>query len=344
MLQTPLRAALLALMFLIPSWAAEAQVQYRLATKVPEGQKPRVTIVAQESLEQVELVVKRSDGKAHRFKRKNVLRGAEIEVPLPQSTGSFAYSATLTFKTVTGQVGEANFEFEAAVAPALEIKLRRDRSSLDQKQIVLTANAPVKLGEIEVFGEGGAILASESVELGGVAPGGDLVLGWSGADASIERIAVKIHDQLGFWQTLELVPFTVNIPHKEVNFDSGKASFGASEAQKLEETYALLSEQLAKHGSDLEIRLYIAGYTDTVGAAQSNIALSTARARAIASWFRKRGITIPIFYQGFGESVLLVKTADNVDEPRNRRALYILGNQQPPSSDQLPRKDWKPLR
>ncbi|MEL6179734.1 MAG: OmpA family protein, partial [Myxococcota bacterium] len=158
------------------------------------------------------------------------------------------------------------------------------------------------------------------------------------------RIDIKIHDQMGFWQTVELVPFTVDIPHDEVNFDSGKATFAASEEGKLEKTYVLLSQELEKHGSDLEISLYIAGYTDTVGPARANIGLSTSRARAIAAWFRKRGIRIPIYYQGFGESVLAVQTADNVDEKRNRRALYILGNQKPLRSAQLPRSDWKLLR
>ncbi len=68
------------------------------------------------------------------------------------------------------------------------------------------------------------------------------------------------------------------------------------------------------------------------------------RAQAIASYFKRKGIKIPIFYQGFGEDVLWVKTDDNVDESRNRRALYLLGNQRPPISDMIPRSEWKRLQ
>ena len=48
------------------------------------------------------------------------------------------------------------------------------------------------------------------------------------------------------------------------------------------------------------------------------------RARAIAGYFRSHGLNLPMFYQGFGETRLAVKTPDNKAEPANRRAEYIL--------------------
>ena len=100
---------------------------------------------------------------------------------------------------------------------------------------------------------------------------------------------------------------------------------------------------LPKYGSVVEVRLYVAGYTDTVGAAAGNQALSERRARAIATWFRNRGFTGAVQYQGFGESVLAEPTADEVDHAANRRALYILAAQTPPISTALPRSAWKAL-
>lgn len=41
------------------------------------------------------------------------------------------------------------------------------------------------------------------------------------------------------------------------------------------------------------------------------------------------GLKIPIAYQGFGETVLEVQTKDEVDEPRNRRADYLLSIEAP---------------
>ena len=77
------------------------------------------------------------------------------------------------------------------------------------------------------------------------------------------------------------------------------------------------------------ITLYIAGHTDTVGNPTHNFKLSQDRARSIAAWFRKRGVKIPISYEGFGETSLAVKTADNIDEVKNRRADYILSDGPP---------------
>ncbi|MET0410467.1 MAG: OmpA family protein, partial [Polyangiaceae bacterium] len=85
----------------------------------------------------------------------------------------------------------------------------------------------------------------------------------------------------------------------------------------------------AKHGSLGTIRLFIAGHTDTVGSREHNLALSSKRARAIAAWFRKSGLSLPIAYQGFGEQALKVVTADEVDKLDNRRVDYVLGLEPP---------------
>lgn len=62
------------------------------------------------------------------------------------------------------------------------------------------------------------------------------------------------------------------------------------------------------------------GHTDTVGTPESNDRLSLQRAERVRGILA--GIGIPaekIFSAGRGERELLVPTADNVDEPRNRR-------------------------
>ena len=64
----------------------------------------------------------------------------------------------------------------------------------------------------------------------------------------------------------------------------------------------------------------VIGHTDTVGAADANDRLSMQRADRVKGFLT--GIGIPadrIQTAGRGERELLVPTADNVDEPRNRR-------------------------
>jgi outer membrane protein OmpA-like peptidoglycan-associated protein len=75
-----------------------------------------------------------------------------------------------------------------------------------------------------------------------------------------------------------------------------------------------------------------------VGGNAFNRKLSMNRARAIAGYFKRRGLTIPIHFEGFGEEALLVQTPDNTNEEKNRRAEYIIAVQDPT----LERAPFKP--
>lgn len=64
----------------------------------------------------------------------------------------------------------------------------------------------------------------------------------------------------------------------------------------------------------------IIGHTDTVGSSTDNEALGRARASAVLMLLRSAGIDArDVTVTSHGERNLLVPTADNIDEPRNRR-------------------------
>jgi outer membrane protein OmpA-like peptidoglycan-associated protein len=64
----------------------------------------------------------------------------------------------------------------------------------------------------------------------------------------------------------------------------------------------------------------VIGHTDTTGGAQTNVELGLRRANAVRSLLVQAGLsTLAIETRSHGEAELLVKTADNVFEPRNRR-------------------------
>ena len=88
------------------------------------------------------------------------------------------------------------------------------------------------------------------------------------------------------------------------------------------------------------MKLYIAGCTDTVGDASYNRDLSRRRAKSIAGWLRANGYDMPIYYYGFGEGLPAVRTGDGVDEPANRRALYLVGANPPPAGSGIPSVGW----
>lgn len=62
----------------------------------------------------------------------------------------------------------------------------------------------------------------------------------------------------------------------------------------------------------------IIGHTDTLGSAELNKKVSLKRAQTTAKIFKDENISRIDIYS-FGEANLLIKTADNVLEPRNRR-------------------------
>ena len=63
----------------------------------------------------------------------------------------------------------------------------------------------------------------------------------------------------------------------------------------------------------------IIGHTDTVGSSAINTKVSLKRAKYIESLIKAKGIKVlELVAKGYGEEDLLVKTADNVNEAKNR--------------------------
>jgi outer membrane protein OmpA-like peptidoglycan-associated protein len=327
-----------AALLLFTSTATAQQVSYKLRNKVEPGQKPALVLVAGEPLDQVVLVLERDDGKVFKIKKRKLKVGQEVEFKFAQKAGKRHYKAELQMTLPGGKKSSASMEFDAVVSAGVEVHIDWTRSGLERKMLTFLADGPLAKAEMKVMGPKG-LLESVDVPLGGIKAGEPLALGWT-KDGEVVRISVKFLDEAGFWQGFESV--RVDIPHDEVVFDSGKSTFGAQEAAKLDATYTLIVEELRKY-DEFPISLYVSGYTDTVGADGGNVTLSFARARAIAGYFRRKGLRIQIYYQGFGERVLAVPTADNVDEAKNRRALYILSNA-PPVSTQVPGSDWRVVR
>ena len=144
-------------------------------------------------------------------------------------------------------------------------------------------------------------------------------------------ISVTGEDKFGRTPGYRLVPYSADIPHTEVNFDSGKFDIKNKESPKLDEAVAVAFHELVAlekaneaAKANLQPKLFIVGHTDTVGPGGSNDKLSNNRAKAIAGYFRNKGIWATIYYAGMGERRLKVETPDQTDEVRNRRAEYFI--------------------
>jgi len=221
-----------------------------------------------------------------------------------------------------------------AAGTRLQVQVEKAKVDLKQHRLEVKMSHPAGKVKITVVGESGATLADEEHDFAGHAAGATLVVTWSpSSDEGVSTIDVVAYDAQGSWVGVQISPWFVAIPHEDVNFKTDQSDIQDTETPKLEAAFTKLNEVLAKdaaHGRQHPgITLFIAGHTDTVGNAGYNLKLSQSRARAIAAWFRKRGVRMPIAYEGFGETALAVKTADNVDEAKNRRVDYILSDDPP---------------
>jgi len=153
-----------------------------------------------------------------------------------------------------------------------------------------------------------------------------LPISWTqkaGTRVMILKLRVVAAD--GRASNIELIPWSVTIDHEDVNFRTDSAVIDPDQEAKLEASLAEIETVVRRSRRFMKMTLYVAGHTDTVGSAAKNRTLSLARARAIASYFKREGLAIPIAFAGFGEDVLKVKTPQETDAIANRRADYVIG-------------------
>ncbi|MES2885125.1 MAG: OmpA family protein [Pseudomonadota bacterium] len=113
----------------------------------------------------------------------------------------------------------------------------------------------------------------------------------------------------------------------DVTYDLGSATLKPQAMAALDKLAATITD----YNSTV---IHVVGHTDSVGADATNQSLSERRAASVSSYLASRGVPAQrIREEGRGERELLIRTADNVSEPRNRRVDIVLkaivqGNEQ----------------
>lgn len=309
------------------------------ALRASQG-KLALTARPQLAFQQVKFDCDRSDGQKVSFSAGGLKPGRETKIPIPQGKGVYTWKCV-----VSGQSGKdkfANFQMEFDTKLGEIPKIQLSPADIDEERRRITVRLSEAAGklELDVMGDDGKPIDNVAKEFHGEAPGTPLVIEWKqAADQVMGNFNLRAYDPAGFWNGIRSVTF-VDIPHEDVVFESGKWDIRPSEEPKLQAPLAKIQENLKKVEGVLQVSLYIGGYTDTVGKPDDNVELSRKRAHAIASWFAAHGIQTPILAQGFGEAALKVPTPDNTDEPRNRRASYVLATQPPPANRGFPARNW----
>jgi outer membrane protein OmpA-like peptidoglycan-associated protein len=333
------------------AWLAPAAVRadpitVKLVTSVPAGQQPRLTLTAVEAVEQVEVLLNREDGKLVDETIAGLAAGAARDVLLDGAVGKHQYSGRITF-TVKGKSGTSQVAFATTVAAPLTVSIDKAKVDLAAGRLELLVSVPEGKVELTILSatDGGRLVEHQQ-DFAEHAAGLPLVVTWKphAKDAEVGRVDLRVTDPAGAFQSFSLYPWSVYIPHEEVAFATDSAAIAPAETGKLEASLAKIADALAKHKDLPAIKLYIAGHTDTVGAAKYNLGLSLKRAQAIAAWFRKQGLALPIACEGFGEQALRIATPDATDEPRNRRVDYILSVEDPVLRVTDFRPQWKTVK
>lgn len=306
---------------------------------VPVGTQPSLTLIAG-SDGQVS-VTGTCSGRAFSASRR-LTSGERSTVELGAlPEGTHACEARILLTDPTGGTGAMSVPFEVRVLPPLTLEVHEGDVDLEARSVTVEANRGLVRVDVEALGVGGKTVGRGTLGAGGRDRAD---VSWSqDPGTEVVKLLVTGTDADGFAGRVELIPWRYLIPHEDVVFETASDVVRASEVPKLEAAYAHVDEALAKYGPVVEVQLFVAGYTDTVGTAEYNQGLSERRARSIARWFRERGFTGPVWYQGFGEGALAVATPDDTDEAANRRALYVLSAKPPGVSADLPGTAWRGL-
>ena len=239
-----------------------------------------------------------------------------------------------------GMAEEMELPVEYSFGAKLSVDLSRSSADIQAHTLTVNVSARVDTAEIIAYGAGKTVLEKREIPVN--AGPGKITIPWAGDASEVVLLDVTVRSGES-WAGFTFSPWFLNIPHEDVLFDSNSDVINASEEYKLRHSLEELNDVLAKYGDIVQVKLYIAGCTDTMGDSASNLDLSRRRAKAIASWLRKNGYSGQIYYYGFGEGLPAVNTGDSVNEAKNRRALYLVGAAAPPAGSGIPSVNWVEL-
>lgn len=320
-----------------PAHATDLDFGYRPA---PEpGEKPAFIVTPTRPIREMTVVVT-AGGREHRFTKGSLSADAPVTFEWPRDESVTSAEAYVKAVFTDGYVSEVTIPMEYSYGGQLSVDLGRASADVKKRTLTVEVSHEVQRAEIVAYGARKAVLDKSEVELSG-GPG-RIDIPWVGDPGEVVLLDVTLHTSAA-WAGFTYSPWFLDIPHEDVLFESNSADIPSSENFKLQHTLKQLQDVLDKYGSVVPVKLYIAGCTDTVGDASHNRDLSRRRAKAIAAWLRSNGYDMPIYYHGFGEGLLAVRTGDGVDEARNRRALYMVGANPPPSGSGIPSVRWTEL-
>lgn len=280
-------------------------------------------------------------GKTIEYTKKAIAEGQQVRFEWPRDTKVTHADVFLRANFADGAVSEQTVPIDYQFKGTLTVSLAGASANIESKTVTVKVTGAVNEAEIIAYGAHKAVLDKSVVGVS-VGENGTVTVPFVGDPGEVVLLDVTLRNSSAY-AGFTYSPWFLDIPHDDVLFASDSAEIPADQNWKLDATLAQLLDVIDKYGAIVPVKLYIAGCTDTVGDGAHNRDLSLRRAQSIARWLRAHGYSQPIFYYGFGESLLAVPTGDGEDNPLNRRALYMVGANPPPAGSGVPSVSWKAL-
>jgi outer membrane protein OmpA-like peptidoglycan-associated protein len=264
--------------------------------------------------------------------------GEKIELRFDVPQGNYTCRGSLAGDFADGTSGEMPLSFTIQQLPPMKIVLAPDSLDLPGRRAGVVLDRTASKVEITALGTHGAELAKGLLPTS-AKPGERIDVEWGKPTGEPIKLRIRAFDEHGFWSELVVSVWSYAIPHEDVVFATNQSAVDPAEVYKLEAALVEAKKVVERYEGEVKVRLYVGGHTDTVGDPSMNQKLSEERALSLARWFKAAGFPGDIYFCGYGEGDLAVKTGDNVDEPQNRRAEYLLAGGNPPGKG----GGWEPL-
>ncbi len=335
-----MRPFLCAVLCPAPALASASPVDLRIDSRAEPGQKPKLTLIINQDLRSATVEVS-GGGNTLKKTQGPQARGGSLVFELPQTKpGIVSWKGSVSVVFEDDSAGSMPVAFQTEVLDAkFTFGFGKDDLDLDNDTLTLKSERATAKVEVEIYTDEDELLVSSAETYDPPIPAGQPVpVKWiPKKKADVLRIHLVVHDERGAYRSSDSFPYSITIPHEDVVFDTGKSVLRPDQAPKLEAAIPEIQRATKRFGPAMRaagatVRLFVGGHTDSVGPAGSNLALSSARATAIASWFAKHGVPVAVYARGFGESMLKVDTPDETDNEANRRVEYDVGVNGPTGS------------
>jgi len=303
------------------------------------GEDPAFLITPQRAIQEIYLEID-AGNRQWTHTKTNLAAGQQVRFSWDRDTS--VTDATIFIRAIypDGFVEELQVPISYSYGGQLSVDLSNAQADLEAHTVSVSVTTEIERADVTAYGARRAVLDQRSIDL--VGGPGTVTIPWVGDPEEVVLLDVTVHSS-NAWASFTYSPWFLNIPHDDIQFASNSSDIPSDQEWKMTNTLQELQEVIEKYGDLVPVKVFIAGCTDTVGDAAHNRDLSRRRARSIASWLKSNGYDNPVYYHGFGESLLAVRTGDGVDESRNRRALYIVAANPPPAGSGIPQVSWTEL-